>query len=92
LESSLPDLLADVPLIIRRELHFMQDGAPSHFSLVARMHLNRKFPGRWVGAGVPIAWSPRSPDLNPLDFYMWDHLKLPVYSSPVDDIESAKWN
>jgi hypothetical protein len=66
----MPDFLADVPLIIRRELHFMHDGVPAHFSLVARRYLNRKLPGRWIGRGGPIAWPPRSPDLNPLDFYL----------------------
>jgi hypothetical protein len=29
MENSLPDLLADVPLIICREMHFMHDGAPA---------------------------------------------------------------
>jgi hypothetical protein len=46
LENNMPDFLADVPLIIRRELHFMQDGAPAHFSLVDRRYPNRKFSGR----------------------------------------------
>jgi hypothetical protein len=71
----MPDFLADVPLIICRELHFMHDGAPAHFSLVARRYMNQKFPGWWTGRGGPIAWPPRSSDLNPLDFYLWSHLK-----------------
>jgi hypothetical protein len=66
----MPDFLADVPMIIRRELHFMHDGAPVRFSLVSRRYLNRKLPGRWIGRGGPIAWPPRSPDLNPMDFYL----------------------
>jgi hypothetical protein len=85
-ESSMPDLLVHVSLIIRGELHFMQDGASSHFSLAVCRYLNRKFPGRWAGAGGPVAWSPRSPDLNPLDFYLWGHSKSSVYLSPVDDV------
>jgi hypothetical protein len=70
----MPDFLADVPLIICRELHFVHDGAPAQFSL-ARWYLNRKFPGRKIGRGGPIAWPPRSSDLNPLDFYLWEYLK-----------------
>jgi hypothetical protein len=70
LENNMPDFLVDVSLIIRRELHFMHDGAPAHFSLVACRYMNRKFPGRWIGRGGPIAWPSRSPDLNPLDFYL----------------------
>ncbi|KAJ4447321.1 hypothetical protein ANN_09325 [Periplaneta americana] len=42
------------------------------------------------GRGGPIAWPPRSPDLNPLDFYLWGHLKSLVYSSPVPDLESLR--
>jgi hypothetical protein len=45
LGNNKPDFLADVPLIIHRELHFMHDGAPAYFSL-ARRYLNQKFPGR----------------------------------------------
>jgi hypothetical protein len=63
----MPDFLADMPLIICRELYFMHDGAPAHFSLVAHRCLNRMFPGQWIGRGGPIAWPPCSPDLNPVD-------------------------
>ncbi|KAJ4448366.1 hypothetical protein ANN_10382, partial [Periplaneta americana] len=49
------------------------------------------FPDRWIGTrGGPNAWPPRSPDLNPLDFYLWGHLKSLVYSSPVPDLESLR--
>ncbi|KAJ4450783.1 hypothetical protein ANN_02213 [Periplaneta americana] len=53
-------------------------------------YLDRRFPDRWIGRGGPIAWPPRSPDLNPLDFYLWGHLKSLVYSSPVPDLESLR--
>jgi hypothetical protein len=56
LNTNMPDFLANVPLIIRRELHFMHDGAPTHFSLFARRYLNQKFPGWWIGRGGPISW------------------------------------
>jgi hypothetical protein len=31
-----------------------------------------------------VAWPPRSPDLNPLYFYLWGHLKSLVYATPVN--------
>ena len=40
-----------------------------------------------IGRGEPIPWPPRSPDLNPLDFYLWGHLKALVYATPVPDEE-----
>jgi hypothetical protein len=76
LRTTLPDYLEDMPLAFRRQLYFMDDCAPAHFSLSARRHLNGHYPGRWRGRGEPIAWPPRSPDLNPLDFYLWGHLKI----------------
>ncbi|KAJ4431095.1 hypothetical protein ANN_19690 [Periplaneta americana] len=68
----------------------MHDGAPAHFSRTALRYLDRRFPDRWICRGGPIAWHPRSPDLNPLDFYLWGHLKSLVYSSPVPDLESLR--
>jgi hypothetical protein len=53
--------LGQSALFIHRELHFMKDGAPAHFSLVARRYQNQMFSGRWTGRGGPIAWPPHSP-------------------------------
>lgn len=83
LEHDLLPLLEDVPLNIRRQLWFMHDGAPAHFSLVARTYLDIAFPNRWIGNGGPVPWPARTPDLNPLDFFLWGHLKSLVYETPV---------
>ncbi|KAJ4426971.1 hypothetical protein ANN_26770 [Periplaneta americana] len=91
LENTIPHVLEDTSLINRQHIHFLHDGAPSHFSGTARRYLDRRFPDRWIGRGGPIVWPPRSPDLNPLDFHLWGHLKSLVYSSPVPDLESL-WN
>jgi hypothetical protein len=71
--------LAHMPLMVHPELHFMHDGAPTHFSFIAHRYLNWKFPAWWIGRGGPIAWPPRSPDLSPQDFYLQGHLKSLVY-------------
>ena len=60
-----------------------RDGAPPHFSNVVRNHLDNRFPNQWIGRGGPHFWPPRSPDLNPLDFFLWGYLKSLVYSTPV---------
>ncbi|KAJ4436462.1 hypothetical protein ANN_16493 [Periplaneta americana] len=88
--GTIPHVLEDTPLINRQHIHFLHDGAPAHFSRTARRYLDRRFPDRWIGRGGPIAWPPRSPDLNPLDFYLWGHLKSLVYSSLVLDLESLR--
>ncbi|GBN41973.1 hypothetical protein AVEN_258019-1 [Araneus ventricosus] len=55
-------------------MRFLHDGAPAHFSIAVRNHLDATHPGRWIRRGGPVAWPPRSPDLNPLDFFFWGHL------------------
>jgi hypothetical protein len=66
----------------------MHDGAPEHFSRAARDVLNKTYRDRWTGRGGPTAWPPRSLDLNPLDFYLWGHLKPLVYATPADNEEA----
>ncbi|GFX59897.1 uncharacterized protein TNCV_4984101 [Trichonephila clavipes] len=42
----------------------------------------------WIGHGGPVAWPPRSPDLNSLDFFLWGYLKSLVYQTSVDTMEN----
>jgi hypothetical protein len=44
---------------------------------------------RRTGREGPTAWRPRSPDLNPLDFYLWGHLRPLVYAAPVAREEAS---
>jgi hypothetical protein len=50
--------------------------------------LNNIYRDRLIGRGGPTAWPPRRPDCNPLDFYLWGHLKTFVYAAPVDNEET----
>ncbi|GBL92675.1 hypothetical protein AVEN_119075-1 [Araneus ventricosus] len=50
---------------------FQQDGAPPHYGNIVREFLDTTFPQRWIGRGAVMAWPPRSPDITPLDFYLW---------------------
>jgi hypothetical protein len=52
----LPVVLDDVPFTLRVSMWFMHDGAPPHFSRIARQYLNDHFPGKWIGRNGPIAW------------------------------------
>jgi hypothetical protein len=62
-----------------------QDGAPHHFC-----HLDREMAGRWIGRGGPIAWPPTSPDLTPLDFFLWRYMKNIVYRVKINDLRHLK--
>lgn len=71
---------------LQPDIVLQQDGAPPHWGLVVRAALDDKFPGRWVGRGGPIPWPPRSPDITPLDFFLWGFVKDVVYHTPVRDL------
>ncbi|XP_066589560.1 histone-lysine N-methyltransferase SETMAR-like [Prorops nasuta] len=75
LREQLPVLLEDVPLSVRKDMIFQHDGAPAHFHRDVRQTLDARFPHRWMGRGGPITWPARSPDLTPLDYFLWGHIK-----------------
>jgi hypothetical protein len=51
---------------------YVQRDDSAHFSLAVRDVLNNTYHDGWIGIEGPTAWPPRSPDLNPLDFHLWD--------------------
>lgn len=83
LQNILPDFLENVSLVIRRNMWFQHDGAPAHNSQQVRNYLNATFQDKWIGREGPVAWPARSPDLSPLDFFLWRHLKSMVYETRV---------
>jgi hypothetical protein len=64
--------------------------APPHYTRHVREYLNESFPNRWLGRGGPVAWPPRSPDLTPLDYYLWGHMKTLVYETKVKSIAALR--
>ncbi|XP_015188086.1 PREDICTED: uncharacterized protein LOC107072561 [Polistes dominula] len=89
LQHKLPELLEDVPLNTRGSFIFQQDGASSYFSRHMRDFLNQHYQG-WIGGAGTIAWPQRSPDLTPLDFYLWSHIKSIVYSEEITSCEQLR--
>jgi hypothetical protein len=58
---------------------FEQDGAQLHWRLNVLGFLNEIFPDLWIGRNGPIPWPPRSPDITPLDFFLWSYVKDIMY-------------
>ncbi|XP_029675902.1 uncharacterized protein LOC115243229 [Formica exsecta] len=79
IETDLPVLLETLPLRLRLDMWFQQNGCPSHTSRVARTILNTMFPNKWIGKYGPINYPPRSPDLTILDYFLWGRVKDMVY-------------
>ncbi|GBN01122.1 hypothetical protein AVEN_262299-1 [Araneus ventricosus] len=69
---------------------FQQDGAPPHNGNIVREFLDKTFIQRWIGRGTVMAWPPRSPDITPLNIYLWVYVKQHVYSERIDDINHLK--
>ena len=46
---------------------------------IANHWLARNFGDRVISLKTNFVWAPYSPDLNPLDFFLWGHLKDVVY-------------
>lgn len=82
LKNVVEPFVDDLPLAVRRDIWYQHDGATPHYALLSRNWLNNEFNGQWIGRGGPTSWPARSPDLTPLDFYLWGHLKSVVYTVP----------
>lgn len=74
LREDLPDLLEDLPLNLIRDMRFQHDGCPAHYRRSVREWLDTNYPNNWIRRGGPIPWPARSPDLTPMDFYVWGHI------------------
>lgn len=90
LQENVIPAIREISLNGHNQLWFQHDGAPPHYALRVRNYMDSEFPGRWIGRGGPKDWPPRSPDLSPLDFFLWGYLKRTVYASRPRNIEQLK--
>jgi hypothetical protein len=72
-----------------KDMTFQQDGAPPHRYGAVINYLQRNF-GSLIALNTDFEWPPRSPDLTPLDFYLWGVLKYKVYQHPTRTIAELK--
>ena len=77
LQHEIENLINNLPNY--QNLYFQQDGAPPHNARITTQYLNYRFPNRWIGTNGPVRWPARSPDLTPMDFFIWPFLKEKVY-------------
>lgn len=73
-----------------RRLWWAQDGAPAHRMRQVTVRLRQLFGNRVVALNHPTEWPPRSPDLTPLDFFLWGYLKNRVYTTPPADLNDLQ--
>ena len=78
----LQPFFAEVTEEERDHAYFMQDNATAHTAHISMREIVDVFEDRIVSRGL---WPPRSPDINPCDFYLWGKLKsvvMPTISIP----------
>ena len=71
-------------------VYFMQDGATCHTSRQSMAVLREMFPGKLISLRGDIGWPPRSPDLNPCDFWLWGALKERVFATQHENLDDLK--
>lgn len=77
-------------MFVDDNFYFQQDGAPPHYHREVTSFLHENFPNRWIGRRGSVEYPPRSPDLTPLDFFLWGYLKDKVYGRKPKTIEELK--
>lgn len=58
----------------------IHEGAPPHFSITIRSHLDATYPGRWIGRDGRVVLPQRFPDLNCLNVCFWWPYKIACLS------------
>lgn len=69
---------------------YQQDGAAPHYGRDVRAFLDTQFPHRWIGRRGEIEWPARSPDLTPLDYFLWGYLKSKVYQTKPNNLDELR--
>lgn len=84
-----------VPALRRRgadfkTVWFQQDGATPHTSREVLTWLEKTFGTQYISYRTDNVWPPHSPDLSPLDFFLWGYLKDRVYNPAPKTTEELK--
>lgn len=90
LRTIVTDFLDNLPLLEFGSCWYQHDGAPAHSTREVSDILDNMFEDRWIGRRGPWIWPARSPDLTPLDFYLWGKMKTKVYETPVNSREELE--
>jgi hypothetical protein len=69
--------------------YFQLDDATPHTADIVQKWLSEKFSKRFIDKKK---WPPRSPDLNPCDYYLWGYLKSVVYNPLPNTLDDSKAN
>ncbi|GFW41623.1 putative DD41D transposase [Trichonephila clavipes] len=74
------------------ELWFQQDGATCHTARATIDLLKDTLGDRLISRFGPVNWPPRSCDLTPLDYFLWDYVKSLVYADNPQTLDHLEDN
>lgn len=89
LNHEMLNYFTNVPLNELQNL-WWQQRCPLHNAHIVATRLHTLFPNKWIGTRGVIAWPARSPDLNPLDFFLWGALKNNIYRNNFEHVDDLK--
>ncbi|GFV89999.1 putative LOC100569746 [Trichonephila clavipes] len=75
-----------------QELWFQQDGATCHTARATIDLLKDTFGDHLISRFGPVNWPPRSCDLTPLDYFLWDYVKSLVYADKPQTLDHLEDN
>ena len=87
LRTDFTNMIKHLPLANYNFMWLQLDGCPAHFSRIIRAWLDQNYRNKWIGQGGHLQWPPRSPDLTPLNFFLWGVIKDYVYSEEITSLE-----
>lgn len=91
LMNEFTNTMDELPLAERAHVIFQLDGCSIHNAVIVRAWLDENFPNRWIGRNSGLVeFPPRSPDLTPLDFFLWGVLKEKVYKTRPTNTEELR--
>jgi hypothetical protein len=66
---------------ITPDIWFQLDGVTEHTAVIAREWLKSRFGNKVILHLTDFPWPARSPDLLPLDFFLWSYMEEKVFST-----------
>ncbi|GFV08599.1 transposable element Tc3 transposase [Trichonephila clavipes] len=75
-----------------QELWFQTDGATCHTARATIDLLKDTFGDRLISRFGPVNWPPRSCDLTPLDYFLWNYVKSLVYANKPQTLDHLEDN
>ncbi|GFX62394.1 uncharacterized protein TNCV_1381191 [Trichonephila clavipes] len=75
-----------------QELWFQKDGATCHTARATIDLLKDTFGNRLISRFGPVNWPPKSCDLTPLDYFLWNYVKSLVYADKPQTLDHLEDN